>query len=82
MALAKVRTALETDTTYLNSPVMSVKEARKHLGSVSEEMSDEEVEQIVRDLHALARLMLDIFNDKRKREAMIASGDKSKTDLL
>ena len=40
-------------------PIISVKEARKILGSDAVEMSDEEIEQVVATLHSLAKSALD-----------------------
>lgn len=40
-------------------PIISVKEARKILGSDTAEMNDEEIEQVVVTLHSLAKSALD-----------------------
>lgn len=42
-----------------DEPIITVKEARKLLGSDANGMSDEEVEQIVGTLHSLAKAALD-----------------------
>lgn len=42
-----------------DKPIITVKEARKLLGSDANGMSDEEVEQIIGTLHSLAKAALD-----------------------
>jgi len=44
---------------------MTVDEARRRLGSAAESMTDAEVERILIDLEALARLCLDMYMKER-----------------
>lgn len=44
---------------------LSIKQARKILGSEANELTDEQVEKLVDDLHDLAVLILDIYQEKK-----------------
>jgi len=46
--------------------IMTIKEARKLLGKDCKNMSDEQVAKIIEDLHALAKLTLDVYIESRK----------------
>lgn len=45
-------------------PIISVKEARKLLGTDCESMSDDEVMELVEHTHELAKLALDVAREK------------------
>jgi hypothetical protein len=47
---------------------MSIKEARKLLGKEHENMTDEQVAELVEQTHKLAELALDVARDKLARE--------------
>lgn len=47
---------------------MSVKEARKLLGKEHENLTDDEVAELVEQTHELAKLALDVARDKIARE--------------
>ncbi len=49
-------------------PIMSVKEARKLLGKEHENLSDEEVADLIEQTHELAKLALDVARDKLAKE--------------
>jgi hypothetical protein len=49
-------------------PIMSIKEARKLLGKEHENMTDEQVAELVEQTHKLAELALDVARDKLARE--------------
>lgn len=52
--------------------LMTVKEARAKLEGSADDMSDEEVEKLIQDLEALARLCLDMYwEDRRKRATRV-----------
>jgi hypothetical protein len=49
-------------------PIMSVKEARKLLGKDAQNMTDEQIEELVGQTHELAKLALEVARDKLARE--------------
>ncbi|MDB5179425.1 MAG: hypothetical protein JWN12_57 [Candidatus Saccharibacteria bacterium] len=49
-------------------PIISVKEARKLLGKEHENLTDEEVVELIEQTHELAKLALDVARDKLARE--------------
>lgn len=49
-------------------PIMSVKEARKLLGKDAQDMTDEQVAELIGQTHELAKLALDVARDKLARE--------------
>ena len=49
-------------------PIISVKEARKLLGKEHENLTDEEVAELIEQTHELAKLALDVARDKLARE--------------
>jgi len=51
-------------------PIMSVKEARKLLGKEHENLSDEEVADLIEQLHELARLSLDMAREQRLKKTL------------
>lgn len=48
--------------------LMTVEEARKRLKSTVKDMTDEEVEKLIQDLEALARLCMDMYLEKKRKE--------------
>lgn len=56
---------------------MSVKEARKLLGKKYDNLTDEQVAELVEQTHKLAKLALDVARDARTRE----NHDKSERTL-
>lgn len=54
--------------------LMTVAEARQQLGDVAESMTDEEVERIMIDLEALARLCLDMYRESKQNAQPVADG--------
>ena len=51
-------------------PIMSVKEARKLLGKEHENLSDEEVADLIEQLHELAKLSLDMAREQRLKKTL------------
>lgn len=51
-------------------PIMSVKEARKLLGKEHENLSDEEVADLIEQLHEIARLSLDMAREQRLKKTL------------
>jgi len=49
-------------------PIISIKEARKLLGKEAENMTDEQVVELIGQTHELAKLALDVARDKLARE--------------
>lgn len=47
---------------------MSIKEARKLLGKDAQDMTDEQVAELIGQTHELAKLALDVARDKLARE--------------
>lgn len=58
-------------------PIMSVKEARKLLGKEHENLSDEEVADLIEQLHELAKLSLDMAREQRLKKTL---GNSSPTN--
>ena len=54
-------------------PIITIKEARKILGEKYKNMSDEEIERIVNDLHMIAKLTIEQF--RREREQAVGFGE-------
>lgn len=48
--------------------IISVKEARKLLGKDAKEMTDEEVEKLIKDLDQLARLVFKMYRERELSE--------------
>ena len=51
-------------------PIMSVKEARKLLGKEHENLSDEEIAELIEQLHGLAKLSLDMAREQRLKKTL------------
>lgn len=51
--------------------IITVKEARKKLGSSAKSMTDEEVERVIHDLEALARLCLDMYLERKAKNLSV-----------
>lgn len=49
----------------IHSPIISVGEARKYLGKGYEKLSDEEIENLVRQTHEFAKLALEAARQQR-----------------
>ncbi len=49
---------------------MTVKEARIKLEGAADNMSDEEVEKLIQDLEALARLCLAMYREEKRKMAL------------
>ena len=50
---------------------MSVKEARKLLGKKYEKLSDDEVAELVEQVHELAKLSLDVAREQRLKKRLV-----------
>jgi hypothetical protein len=48
---------------------MTVEEVREYLDDSPGELTDQEVEQLVKDAEALARLILDIYLESKQKHA-------------
>lgn len=48
------------------NPIMSVKEARKILGKKYEQLTNEQVAELVSQTHELAKLALEVAREKNK----------------
>lgn len=64
------------DTFHSIKPIMSIKEARKLLGKDAKDMSDEQVAELVEQIHELAKLALDVARDKLAREKRDEKAEK------
>lgn len=51
-------------------PIMTVKEARKLLGKKYEKLSDDEVAQLIKQVHELAKLSLDVAREQRLKKTL------------
>lgn len=51
-------------------PIMTVKEARKLLGKEYENLSDDEVAELIEQVHELAKLSLDMAREHRLRKTL------------
>lgn len=58
-------------------PIISIKEARKLLGKEHENLSDEEVTDLIERLHELAKLSLDMAREQRLNKTL---GNSSPTN--
>lgn len=58
-------------------PIMSVKEARKLLGKEHENLSDDEVAELIEQLHELAKLSLDMAREQRLKKTLGKSAPKN-----
>jgi hypothetical protein len=53
-----------------SKPIMSVKEARKLLGKEYEKLTDDEVAELVEQVHELAKLSLDVAREQRLKKTL------------
>jgi len=51
-------------------PIISVKEARKLLGKDYEKLTDEKIAELIRQLHELAKLSLDMTREQRLKKRL------------
>jgi len=51
-------------------PIMSIKEARKLLGKKHENLRDEEVAELIEQLHELAKLSLNMAQEQRLKKTL------------
>lgn len=51
-----------------SKPIMTVKEARKLLGKEHENLTDDEVAELIGQLHELAKLSLDMARKQRLKD--------------
>lgn len=58
-------------------PIMSVKEGRKLLGKEHENLSDDEMAQLIQQLHELAKLSLDMAREQRLKKTLGKSAPKN-----
>lgn len=58
-------------------PIMSVKEARKLLGNKYENLSDDEVADLIEQVHELAKLSLDVAREQRLKKTLGKSAPKN-----
>lgn len=66
--------------------IISIKEARKLLSSTAKDMSDEEVERLISDLHFLAKHALEMYkmqlSAKNKPDSRDDKGYNSITNMV
>lgn len=48
-------------------PIMSVQRARKLLGKEADDMTDEQVAELVEQVHELAKMALEVARQERKK---------------
>lgn len=51
-------------------PIMTVKEARKLLGKEHENLTDDEVAELIEQLHELAKLSLDMAREQLSKKTL------------
>ncbi len=52
-------------------PIMTVKEARKLLGKKYEKLSDDEVAELIEQVHELTKLSLDVAREQRLKKRLV-----------
>jgi hypothetical protein len=55
--------------------LMTIEEARVELEGAADKMTDEEVERLIQDLEALARLCLDMYKESKRKQIVLGEPD-------